>query len=438
MKVKISDIRLEKKDANSRRVRADFGDIFKLAESIKQHGLLHPVVINEDPTKEKKYVLVAGERRIRACLFNGWSEIPATLFSDMDSLDRKICELEENTIRLDLDWHEQIEALRQLDELKRKKYGSGTRSRQSTGWTLQDTADTVGISKSLAGRDIKLARDLLERPDLRKKTRKLPKHAAAKIVEQTLKEEELKRQIEMNKLTVSSTLLHGSCVDLIDDLEDESIDLWLTDPPFGSANVVKLSGANSPSGGMPTYNLTSTNVGSDEYMQPIYEALIPKVYRKLKPGAHIYVFFGHSWYCRLYKMLTEAGFEVDEQPLIWYKERPSVMAKDMHYMSSYEAVFFGHKPPVGRILSKPLPNVLSVSAIHPKKKTHPLQRPHELLKIFIENSSSVGETVLDTFAGSASTLVSARKLQRNAIGFEVDEGNYLRAQEFMAKEMKGV
>ena len=435
MKVNIADIRLEKKDDKTKRVRKDFGDIFQLADSIKRGGLLHPPVVNIDPIGEKKYVLIAGERRIRACIFNGWTEIPVTLFDDMDSLDRKILELEENTIRQDLTWMEQIEAVRQLDEMKREKHGSATQSKTSEGWSIQDTADTIGMSKGSAGQDIKLAKDLLARPDLKAKVKKLPKHAARKIVKQTLEEEALKRLISMKQLTVSSDLRLGSCVNLIHDLKDESIDLWLTDPPFGAAHIVGASGSDSPSEGMPLYNLTESNVGTDEEMSKVYKELIPLVYKKLKPGAHVYMFFGHAWYCRLFRMLTDAGFHIDEQPLIWDKMRVSVMAKDLHYMSSYEGILFGYKLPAGRILTKPVANVLSVPAMSHQAKTHSLQRPHELLKILIENSSNVGETVLDTFAGSASTLVSARKLQRNAIGFELDEGNFLRAQNFMNEEL---
>jgi len=441
MKVPIKSIKVEKKNSLTKRHRKNFGDILKLANSIKEHGLMHPIVVDKDPSGEKDYILIAGERRIRACIFNGWTEIPVTIFSDMDDLDRKICELEENTMREDLSWQENVEAVRQLDALKRKKYGSANQNPHDSakdGWALKDTADIIGVSKGTVSQDINLAKQLKDRPDLKKKIGNLPKHAARKIINQTLEEEMLQRHVKNKKLKLSASLKHGDCTILIDELKDESIDLWLTDPPFGDSSIVKVSGSDAPSDGMPLYNLTTSNVGNDADMQDVYERLIPKVFNKLKPGAHIYIFFGHSWYCRLINMLRETGFIVDDQPLIWYKERVSVMAKDMHYMSSYEAILFGYKPPVKRILTKPLPNVLSVKAIPHQRKIHPLQRPHELLKILIENSSSIGQTVLDTFAGSASTIVSARRLQRNAIGFEIDNGNYLRAQSWINDELKGM
>ena len=108
-----------------------------------------------------------------------------------------------------------------------------------------------------------------------------------------------------------------------------------------------------------------------------------------------------------------------------------MIAKDIHYVSSYEAVLFGYKPPMKRILRKPINNVILISSIAPQKRIHPLQKPFELLKIFIENSSHVGELILDPFAGSASTLIASSRLKRSAIGYEIDSNNYLRAQNFM-------
>ena len=434
LKVKITDIELAKDEKNTRRARVDFGDIVGLAESIKLHGLIHPIVVDEVKGGDKPYRLIAGERRLRAFIYNGETEIPVTLFSEMEDLDRKILECEENMIRKDFDWNEEIEILRQLDELKKKKYGSATQgSKSGEGWSLQDTADAVGMAKSTVSQDIQLANTMKERPDIAEKVKRLPKHAARKMAKQLLEEEKLQRQIDSNKMSIDIDLRHGACEELIDTLDDESIDLWLTDPPFASEKVIDVAKIAK---GSPTYNMTSTNVGTENDMLKVYQKLIPAVFKKLKPGAHIYVFFGHAWYCRLITMLRTCGFVVDDQPLIWWKMRASVMPKDMHYTSSYEAILFGHKPPVSRILTKPVPNVLSFKPIDSKSRVHPLQRPHELLKLLIENSTGVGDVVLDTFAGSASTLVSAKKLQRKSIGFELDKGNYLRAMDWINKSFK--
>ncbi len=429
MIVKINEIKIEKSDANNKRVRAKLGNIQELAVSIKKRGLLHPIIIDkiEDalPT-EPVWRLIAGERRLKASILNGATEIETNLLSDIDDIAAKEIELEENVMRQNLSWQEECEALRQLDELKKTKYGTAQPG-SDTGWSMEDTAKTVGMSRSNLSDSIKLAKDLIDNPDIAKKVAKLPKSAAKKIMKQKIKAKLLQHQVDSKQLTISNDLRLGDCCQLIDELKDCSIDLLITDPPFGVADIsaVAKSGAN-------TYNgINETNVSTEETMRAVYTILLPKLFEKLKSGAHIYMFLGMGWYTELIQRLRNVGFEVDDLPLIWYKCRPSVIAKDMHYTSSYEAVLFGHKPPVGRILSKPIANVLSIPTIAGQTRVHSLQKPFDLLKIFIENSSSVGEVVLDCFAGSASTLVAARKLQRSAIGFELDEDNFLRAQKFI-------
>ncbi len=56
-----------------------------------------------------------------------------------------------------------------------------------------------------------------------------------------------------------------------------------------------------------------------------------------------------------------------------------------------------------------------------KKRHHPAQKPDDLLQHIIRMSSRVGDTVLDPFAGSGSTLRAAEALERHAIGIERDE-----------------
>lgn len=54
-------------------------------------------------------------------------------------------------------------------------------------------------------------------------------------------------------------------------------------------------------------------------------------------------------------------------------------------------------------------------------KTHPTEKPVELNKIFIENSTKENETVMDLFMGSGSCGVACKELNRDFIGIEIDE-----------------
>ena len=77
------------------RARKDFGKIPELAESIKTNGLINPIYVADDPAKgEGWYVLVAGERRYRACMMAGLKEVPVSFHKDCDPLTQKLLELE--------------------------------------------------------------------------------------------------------------------------------------------------------------------------------------------------------------------------------------------------------------------------------------------------------------------------------------------------------
>jgi ParB family transcriptional regulator, chromosome partitioning protein len=69
--MRISDIKIDR-----RRIRKDLGDIASLAESIKELGLLQPIVVFADGR------LIVGERRLRAVRLLGWKEIPVTIVRD--------------------------------------------------------------------------------------------------------------------------------------------------------------------------------------------------------------------------------------------------------------------------------------------------------------------------------------------------------------------
>lgn len=428
MKIKISEILIED------RQRTDFGNIEALAFGIKKHGQIAPIVVSENVNESltahpnKKYKLIAGERRTRAFAMNGVAEIEATLWSDVDELVHAEIELEENMNRKELSWQEQCSAVERLDNIKRKMYGdSQSGDKYGQAWGLQDTATSLGVSLGMASQDIQLSKDLKAMPKVAAQVANLPKTAARKVIKQAKEKVLLEKQIENRELDLNPSILLGNCCDLVKDLPDASVDLWITDPPFA---VKKISDAAKQYG----YNTTDTNVGDEDVMRETYNILIPEMFRALKPGAHVYMFYGSAWHTELLSMLRKAGFEMDDIPLIWDKTRSSVMPRDFHYSSSYEPILFGMKPPRTKPLKKPVKNILTFPSIPGQQRVHPLQRPEPLLNLLIENSSHPGQVVVDTFAGSGSTIMSAMKLKRKGIGFEIDEGNFNRIQDWFMKE----
>jgi ParB-like chromosome segregation protein Spo0J len=431
MKVPISSIRVDKSDSLSKRARADFGDIELLADSIKEHGLMHPVVVDKlhDPVDDKEYVLIAGERRLRAVALLGHQEIAVTLFSNTNEMQRKSMELTENIARKDLSWPEEVECLKQLHELKQLLYGDAGATKDGKGWGVRQTAQALGRSVGSVGMDLKLASDLDEHPELVKKVKDLPKVAARRVVMHQLEANRLRELVDKKQIELGVELQHGNCVDLARSLPNESIDCLITDPPFAIEQIIAGGVTNTAA-----FNVIESNVSTPEIMEATYAELFPILAKKLKPGAHCYVFFGMGpMYDFLMTIMSKHGFLTDNLPIIWYKTRQSAQVREYHYMTTYEAILFSHFQERSRCLKNHTHNVLTIPMLAAQKKVHPLQRPDELLRILIENSTHPGELILDCFAGSGSTLKVARDLQRKAIGFELDEGNYLKAVNWLGE-----
>ena len=120
----------------------------ELASSIKEHGLLQPILVRE--YSEGRYQIIAGERRFRASKLAGLDEIPAVI---LDKDDRKVAELSliENIQREDLNPIEEAMAFRALAE--------------EYGMTQEELSERVGKSRSAIAnstRLLDLPEDVLE------------------------------------------------------------------------------------------------------------------------------------------------------------------------------------------------------------------------------------------------------------------------------------
>ncbi|MFW9969282.1 MAG: ParB N-terminal domain-containing protein [Candidatus Odinarchaeota archaeon] len=127
--IKIQDIKIEN------RIRKDYGNIEELARSIKEHGLLQPIVITPDK------MLIAGERRLKAIQMLGLNEINAIIKTAEDREEQLLCEIEENEQRKEFTTSERIMyglELEQIQAIKAKK-SQGKR----TDLTLSSNEDKV-------------------------------------------------------------------------------------------------------------------------------------------------------------------------------------------------------------------------------------------------------------------------------------------------------
>ena len=219
----------------------------------------------------------------------------------------------------------------------------------------------------------------------------------------------------------ASALFKGDCFDIMKHMRDESVDLVITDPPYG-IEVTKGGrklGPRSPK--IHTF---------DDTPQGIYKRLIPELYRIMRPGSHLWMFFGIDFHRSIGIMLEDAGFVVRRVPCVWIKERVGFSgAWDEQPMPQYENFFFAKKTidGVARKLTKSTSDVFNYPRTSAKYKIHVTEKPVALLKRLINLSSVPGDVVFDPFAGSASTLISSILLHRMSIGIEIDKKNFERS-----------
>lgn len=199
-------------------------------------------------------------------------------------------------------------------------------------------------------------------------------------------------------------------------LEDNSIDLVITDPPYGVDFVPARSTSN------PNFKdgLAETN--------DLLGETFKELKRVCKANAHIYVFSGCVNAFEVKEMLQE-HFNVKDNWITWVKNNHTLCNFKQRYASKYEIIWFAkmEKGDERELNADCSPDVIEESI--PQNKYHDCQKPTSLLKKLIQNSSSKGEVVLDPFMGSGSTMLAAAELDRYYIGFELDttyEGKFKR------------
>ena len=206
-------------------------------------------------------------------------------------------------------------------------------------------------------------------------------------------------------------LMKGDCLEMVKSIPDASVDLCVSDIPYKLTGGGKGDGVNSkrPKG------ILSDN--SQLMSVPKFEDWLPDLYRIMKDGSHIYLMCNFKNLNDLMNKSLVVGFK-HINLLVWEKNN---CTPSQFYMKNCEYTLLLRK---GK--SKYINNIGESKTVHKfnniiGNKVHPTEKPEELMKFYVENSSNVGDTVLDIFMGSCSTGVACVNTNRRFIGVEMEE-----------------
>jgi len=398
------------------RARKDYGDsdsLLGLAQSISKNGLLHPIVIDDTHT------LRAGGRRLTAVLQLGWDEIEASMLSDLSPLQKLEVELEENLHRKDFEYAEQVALVKRIHEIKRAiaiEEGAKT-------WTIDDTAKALGVEKNTVQQDIALAKEIENDPNIGKAKNKGQAKTRARRAKEVRR---IQAEVLASSTIPSEEIILGDSVDILPNIPSDSVDLVLCDPPYG----VKFDENSRNLGYETTYGEFYDDLNA---VIALLEDTIPQLFRILKPGGHMYMFFALSNYSRI-SMMLENHWKWEEEygkyaanPLLWVKPSNENARPYERFTVNYEPFFFCWKPRVdsklGNEINSPSNSTFSFN-YKGADKLHPAEKPDGLYERLVDLSSVPGATILDPFLGSGVSLAVAKRMGRKIIGIEKVESWY--------------
>lgn len=210
-------------------------------------------------------------------------------------------------------------------------------------------------------------------------------------------------------------LYNDDCLKVLKTLSDNSIDLIATDPPY----KVTSRGSSGNAGGMLKKEINRRGEVF-KYNDIDCEEYAPEFYRVLKDGSHCYVMTNHINLIHMLNTFVNNGFSFIKS-LIWDKGN-KIMGQ--YYMSQFEYILFfrkGFGKPINNCGTSDILSIPNTKTRANNENLHDTEKPVDLMKILVENSSQPHEIVLDPFMGIGSTGIACKCTNRDFIGIEIDE-----------------
>jgi site-specific DNA-methyltransferase (adenine-specific) len=206
------------------------------------------------------------------------------------------------------------------------------------------------------------------------------------------------------------------CLEGMKEIEDGSIDLVITDPPY-LMNHTSGSQTNCSMKEKWQGHLKAADVTANMENTIRFSEWLPEVMRVLGNPGHTYIFTNDKNIQELLNESINVGFKL-HNILVWKKNNST---PNRWYMKSCEFVIFLHKGTSFPIKNTGSNQFLEYDNILGNLKNHPTEKPLKLIKNFIANSCQKEHIVFDPFMGSGTTAEAAICTGRQFIGFEKEK-----------------
>ena len=195
---------------------------------------------------------------------------------------------------------------------------------------------------------------------------------------------------------LANTILNADCIKALPMLPDRTVQFILTDPPY-ITNYRSRDGRRV------------ANDDNDKWLKPAFA----EMYRVLAQDSFCVSFYGWPQADKFMQAYRAAGFRIVGH--IMFPKRYASSTRFLKYSHESAHLLAKGDP---RQPENPIRDVIDWE--YTGNKFHPTQKPLAALMPLIEAFSNPGDTVLDPFAGSGSSLLAARMLGRSYIGVEMD------------------
>ena len=367
--MKIADIRPYEKNP-----RINDGAVDAVAKSIQEFGWQQPIVVDKD------LVVIVGHTRLKAAEQLGLTEVPVVVANHLTPEQVQAYRIADNKTGEIAEWDYNLLPM-ELKDLQNADFDLsvlGFDSDELDKLLNGDTEDTVTEGET--------------EPDA---VPEVPEDAAS--VPGTV------YQLGKHRLLCGDATKAEDVAWL---MGEEKANLWLTDPPYN----VAYEGSN----GMTIEN---DNMEDAQFRKFLRDSFLC-VHDRMEPGASFYIFHADSEGYNFRGACHDIGLKV-RQCLIWKKNALVLGRQDYQWL--HEPALYGWKDGAAHAWYNDRSQTTVMEFDKPKHNdVHPTMTPVEMLVYLIKNSSKRGETVIDTFGGSGSTLIACEQTGRICRTMELD------------------